>query len=113
MPRTRADLIVEALDLLGVSQAGQAPSAEDVEAVDRQIDGKFAELARRHVIYVANADEIDDEFFLPLARVVANAAAPKFSQPRDPGVDLDAEATLRALQMALPRPSSPLRADYF
>lgn len=112
MPRTRSDLITRALGLLGIIQAGQDPSAEDVELVDGYIDGKREEIARRRVLYIQNIDAIDDEYFLPFARIIANAVAPEFGQPRDPGVDLDAERTLREMQRE-PGVSETVRAVYF
>ena len=112
MPRTRSDLIVRALGLLGITQTGQDPSAEDIELVDDYVDGQFARLARLRVYYVQNDQEIEDEVFLPLARIVANACAPEFGQGRDPGVDLDAEATLRAMQLE-PGINDVTRAEYF
>ena len=95
MPRTRTDLVARALGLLGVIQVGQEPSAEDRELVDSYIDGKVAELARREVFYVQDPNSIDDEAFLPLARMLANAAGPEFGQAYDGDVDAREELRLR------------------
>lgn len=112
MPRTRKDLIVEVLDLLGITQTGNDPEPEDMLIVDKMIDGKVAELARRRVLYLQDVSAIEDEFFLPLARIVGNAAGPKFGQPRDPNIDFDAERTLREMQPE-PGAGDTVRADYF
>lgn len=112
MPRTRSDLIVRVLGLLGITETGQDPSAEDVELVDGYVDGKFAELARRRVFYVQADATIDDEAFLPLAKIVANAVAPEFGLPFDPNTDVREEARLREMQLE-PGINDVIRAEYF
>ncbi len=109
--KTRTDLIIEVLDLLGVSQTGQQPAAEDVEKVDQSIDGKFSELARRKVFYVQDRNAIDEDAFQPLATLVANAVAPKFGVPRDPDVEIREERRLKDIDRS-PLAFSTLRTEY-
>jgi hypothetical protein len=111
MPKTRTDLINEALDLLGVVGAGQTPAAEDRAVIDGKIEPKLAELARREIVYVPDADTVDDEIFDALATLLAEEAGPKFGRPRDLGVRLEAEGRLIAMQGGAGLET--VRADYF
>ena len=95
MPRTQTDLITRALGMLGVIQVGNDPSEEDAQLVRGYIVGKFEELARRQILYVQNFDAIDDEYFLSLAKIIANAVAPEFGMPYDPDADAREEYRLR------------------
>lgn len=112
MPRTRNDLVIEVLDLLGVSQVGQDPSPEDQKIVDQKIDGIISRLSRRRVVYVQNVEQIEDEFFDPLAVIIANNVGPKFGQSFDPSTDAQQEALLREMQQE-PGADDVVRAQYF
>lgn len=112
MPLTRTDLIDEVLDLLGVTQVGQDPAAEDVEKVDQMIAPVFASLAARRIIYVQDHEAIDEEYFNPLAIIIANHVGPKFGQAYDPSTDLVQERLLRAMQPQ-PGTGATLKVDYF
>jgi hypothetical protein len=111
MPKTRTDLINEALDLLGVVGSGQTPAAEDRAVIDGKIAPKLAELARREIVYVPDPDAVDDEIFDALATLLAEEAGPKFGRPRDIAVRLEAEGRLIAMQGgAAPE---TVRAEFF
>lgn len=111
MPKTRSDLINEALDLLGVVGVGQTPSAEDRAVIDGKIEPKIAELARREVVYVPDPDSVDDEIFDALATLIAEEAGPKFGRPRDISVRIEAEARLIEMQNGEGRET--VKAEYF
>lgn len=111
MPKTRTDLINEALDLLGVVGTGQVPSAEDRAVIDNKIEPKLAELARREIVYVPDTDAIDDEIFDALATLLAEEAGPKFGRPRDLGARLEAEA--RLIEMQGGSKPETVSAEYF
>jgi hypothetical protein len=95
MARTQTDLIARALGMLGVIQVGNDPYPEDAELVKGYIAGKFEELARRQILYVQNFDAIDDEYFLPLAKIIANAVGPEFGQAFSQDTDDREEYRLR------------------
>lgn len=76
--KTRRDLVLRTLDVLGISAVGQAPAAEDYAAVDAQVDAVLGTLAGLDVVYVADPDEIPNEFFNPLADVLAFAVCLDF-----------------------------------
>lgn len=76
--KTRRELVLRALDVLGVSAVGQAPAAEDYSAVDAQVDPVLAMLAATEIVYVAEADDLPFEWFEPLANILADAMAVDF-----------------------------------
>jgi molybdopterin-guanine dinucleotide biosynthesis protein A len=66
---------------------GQSPSAEESQQISDLIDVTLAELQARNVCLVTiDADYIPDEFFMPLGRIVAAAAAPEFGQEANQAV---------------------------
>lgn len=95
---TRQDLILAVLERLNVVGVGQAPAAEDIATVGARLDGQLSQLARRGVVYVQDADDLDAELIDPLATIVASACAPAYGQaPNRAGV-IEAENTLREMQ---------------
>jgi hypothetical protein len=111
--KTRSDLIAATLSLLNVLAAGQSPEAEDFDAIDGIIDGKLKELSLRSIVYIPNADELDDELVDPLSIILANTAAPSFGQPRNEESRLMAEAMLRSFLPSTYVTGSTLAVDYF
>jgi hypothetical protein len=112
MARTRTALITRVLDLLGVTEVGNDPSAEDTSVVDLNVDTVFAQLARRRVFYVQDPNVIEDEFFDPLAVIVANNAGPSFGQSYDPATDALQENKLLQMQPDADA-TEPVHACYF
>lgn len=114
MTKTRNDLIVATLELL-VSDggAGQAPAPEDVLAIENLIDGKLAELNRRDIYWNNDPDNFEDEYIDPLAIILANAAAPKFGQARNPASQATAENVLREMNSPNWLPSDVTPSEYF
>lgn len=111
--KTRQDLIEATLDLLNAIAAGQAPEPEDVEKVDKTIDGKLAELNRRRIYWSAETEEFDDEMIDPLAIILANTNAPAFGQPRNPASVIEAEGILREFRGSDWSPNDVIPAQYF
>lgn len=102
MSKTRAELVARALKFLGKLRAGQAPEAEDAQAVDDEIDPLLESLNIRKIIYVPDPDEIDDAVFQPLARRLAGECAVDFAvdltaPEMAPCIPINAESELRAL----------------
>lgn len=78
MSKTRNDLINQVLDRLQILVYGQSPSTEDVQKVDRLVDGAVAQLAALDIYTVQDAGAlgpsdgaIENEAFLPLADYIA------------------------------------------
>jgi|GEM_PF-1372671 hypothetical protein len=93
MPKSARDLYNRSLELLGVAAAGQAPAAEDWQAMRDTIGPLLEELrvteAANIVLTAGNesATDIPDECFGPLSIILANDAAPGFGQPMLTGTD--------------------------
>jgi hypothetical protein len=85
--KTRTELIHRTLRNLGVLPQGQSPSAEESQSIDDLIDPTLAELKVRQVTLVdISGEAIDDEFFMPLGRIMAAAAAPEFGQDQNQAI---------------------------
>lgn len=112
MPKTKAELIEQALNVLGVAEAGQPVEIEDSDAVDAVVAPLLNQLARSRILYVPNVEAIDDAVFLPLARMLANEAAPSFGLPRSEDARLAAELDIRRAQASYTT-FEPVKVAYF
>lgn len=115
--RSRRDLVLRTLDVLGVSAVGQSPAAEDIAAVDAQVDAVLGKLAGLEVVYVADADEIPAEFFNPLADILAFAVCVDFGigdaeKATMQANDAQARADLRFMNRGRPT-GQRMVAEYF
>ena len=105
--KTRQELIIEALDQLGIIVPGTAPSATIVSKMDTIIDPVIEELDALGIYYVDDAGEegptggeIESSAFLSLGAYLANAGAAKFNLPADTklkALAIEAEQKLRTL----------------
>ena len=79
MTKTRTDLIHRTLRNLGALPQGQSPSAEDETSIDEVIDSTLLGLQKRNVITLASSTTtFSDEYLLPLAHVMADAARSEY-----------------------------------
>lgn len=116
MAKTRAELINEALTLLGALPAGQEPSAEDYWHVDGKVEPVLEDLAERGVSAASDTD-ISDAAFLHLAAVLAYHCRGYFGVVGEEAAGLAqarlmAERDLRFMNRSSPG-SQPVRATYF
>lgn len=110
--KTRTDLIERAATELGVLPSGQPLSDEDAATIGALVDPLLRQLSLDDVVDVGDSHAIAAEYFLPLARLVANEAAPSFGIGYSLDAKLENERQLRRL--AATRPTrEPLRAVYF
>jgi len=116
--RTRNDLVNEALMNLGILAAGQAPTAEDFDAVDGKVDAMFAYLEKAMILDIDTVDDLQPEWFGPLAVILADDSALMFglpgipASPSNPNPRLAAEDRLR--QVTYGRPTyEPQKTEYF
>ena len=118
--KTRLELLIEALDNLGIIVPGQAPSSTIINKIDGVLDPVVEELADLDIYYVDDPGElgpadgaIQSSAFLSLAAYLAYAASSKFNLPADTklkALAIEAEQKLRTLT----RPASTrkyLRTD--
>ena len=115
MSKTRAELINQVLDRLNILVWGQTPSDEDVQKVDRLVDGAIAKLAALNIYYVQDPGTlgpsdgaIEDEAFLPLADYIAQFHL--IADARIQALAIIAESDLRTLA-APARTLRTLRVD--
>jgi len=117
--RTRRELVAEALINLGVLAAGQQPDAEDFEAVDNKFDPLVARLEQQEILDLDNSvDEIPDEFFAPLAVLLADDSALMFGLPGIPASQSNPQPRQAAIDqirlVTYARPTyTALKTEYF
>ena len=100
--KTRADLIERAASELGVLPAGQSLSDEDAATLGALVDPLLQQLSLDDVVEIADSDAVPVEFFLPLARLLANEASPSFGIAYSLDAKLENERQLRRLTAARP-----------
>lgn len=110
--KTRQELVLRALQELGVVGAGRSASAEDAKLVDNEVDPMFDNLALREVWQWGDPDQIDDSAFTNLAKWLANSVARPFGAAPDENVRLLAEQNLRELKPVF-LSGQPQRTEYF
>ena len=117
MSYTRAALVNEALDMLGVTAVGQAADPESYAKVDGKVDASLKSLAAREIVYVPDPNDIPDEVFNQLAAIVAEECKTKFGLAPDEVVKLEtdrAQAETELREMVRGRPTyEAQRAQYF
>lgn len=112
MTQSRENLVLRALVELAVVGSGQAASAEDAARVNVEIEPLMADLASRNIWQWGNPDQIDDDAFIHLAKLLANSVAAPFGKPQDENVRLLSESRLRELKQVF-LSGEPQRVDYF
>jgi hypothetical protein len=112
MSRTRAQLVSKALSILQEEGAGQPTSSEDSELVDAAVEPLVAELQSAGVLVIGNLNAIDDDIFLPLARMIANEVGDDFGRPYSEDYRLLQERRIRRVVSQGPL-YTPLATDYF
>ena len=100
--KTRTDLIERAASELGVLPSGQPLSDEDAATLGALVDPLLQQLALDDVAEVADSDAVPAEFFLPLARLLANEASPSFGAAYSLDAKLENERQLRRLTATRP-----------
>jgi hypothetical protein len=118
MAKTPNQVYDEALTALGAVGAGQTASAEDVLVASTAFRPMLEELAAADVCYVAvdadddDAEDVPDEYYLPLSKLLANEIAPHFGAGYDEALR---EVLLRRLRRLRHSPGygSTQQAEYY
>lgn len=100
--KTLIELKTEAFGILTGLDPSQAPEAEDLDTIGVYVSPLLAQLARDEIVYIGDEDAIPNEFFLPLARLLANVAGPRFGSPMNEDAKKIDERTLRRLNSSKP-----------
>lgn len=113
MTKTSANIIADALDLLGRGPGvGQSVPVEDYNTMEGFIDPLYRQLSRKGVVTIADREDLPEEIYIPLTWLLANAAAPKYDMPQNAEGQLEQEREIRRILAAQPT-YEPLRVDYF
>lgn len=100
LSKTRSQLIERAAKDLGIIEPGETLSAEDQNTFDGLVDPLIAQLAAEGIVYIQDDEAIENEYFLPLARLLANIAGPDFGSPINEAAKAQDERMLRKLTAA-------------
>lgn len=100
--KTRTDLIERAATELGALPSGETLSDEDSATIDNLVDPLQMQLSMDGVVDIGDIEQIPSEYFLPLAKLLANVAAPSFGQQENPDVKAMNEQILRKLTASKP-----------
>ena len=92
--------------------SGQPLSDEDANTIGALVDPLLRQLAFDDVVDVSDADAIPGEFFLPVARLLANEASPSFGVTYSLDAKLENERQLRRL-IAMRPTRAHQRATYY
>ncbi|TCR65443.1 hypothetical protein [Bosea sp. BK604] len=111
MSQDKAALVREVLGELFSLASGQTPNADDTAWVEQRLDTTLAELARRNIIYIPDAESIEDAVFNALTAYLTEICGPKFGRPRDYGAKQAAEDELRTIQRIGRGTGAMLRVD--
>lgn len=110
--KTLTDLQIEALGILTGLDPSQDPSPEDLQTIGNYVDPLIAQLSADNVITIHDSNAIAQEVFLPLARLLANVAGPRFGSAMNADAKRADEAALR--RIASSRPTyEVIHAEYF
>lgn len=112
MAKTRAELKVEALGILVGLDPQQEPEIEDLATVEIYVDPLLAQLSKDEIVYIDDSEAIPDEYFLPLSRLLANVAGPRFGSAINEAARQSDEQALRRLTSSKPT-LEVLKAQYF
>lgn len=110
--KTREQLINRALKSLAIIESGEAPAIEDYTTVDDMVDPLIAQLGVDGIVYISNPNEIELEYYEPLARLLANACGPDFGSPLNEEARQRDEKLLRRLSGIKP-PAETLKVSFF
>lgn len=110
--KTRTDLLERAATELGVLPSGQPLSDEDAATLRALVDPLIRQLSLDDVADVPDVDTIAPEYFLPLARLLANEAGPSFGVAYSRDTKFENERQLRRLAATRPTRET-LKTTYY
>lgn len=79
--KTRAELVTEAAECLGIIGTGQSLEDEDENVIDRKVDPLLEQLAADQIVEIEDEAEIPSKYFKALGELLANASATAFGMP--------------------------------
>ena len=112
MSKTRVELVAKVLSILQEEGAGQSLSNEDKAKVDENIIPIKDELKSSGILVIGDIEAINDDIFLPLARLIANECGDEFGMPYDDAKRALAERRIKRVT-AVKVYFQPQSAEYF
>jgi hypothetical protein len=110
--KTLLELQTEAFGILTGFDPQNTPAAEDLATILTYVDPLLAQLQADEIVYIDDSDAIPNEYFLPVARLLANVAGPRFGSPMNEDAKKIDERALRRLNT--PQPTyEVVKAEYF
>lgn len=110
--KTSIEWKTEAFAILTGMDPNSTPSTDELSAFDVYVDPLLAQLEADEVVTIQNKEEIPNEYFLPLVRLLANVAGPRFGSPMNEDAKKVDEKLLRTITAAKPT-YEPLAVDYY
>lgn len=112
------DVAKKALSYVGAASAGQPYSAEDMAVAISSARPMISELAASNNVYLAvhplddDAEDIPEEYYLPLSVLLAVEISPEFGSPFDTA---SREAALRRIRFIASTPGygTVMASEYF
>ena len=101
MAKTRTQIQFKVLAILTGGDVGVNPSDEDAENIDGYIDSVIAELAS-DLIYIPDADSLDEDLFITFCKLVADAAAEEYGSRSNPQAAQAMRNRIRAIKRPIP-----------
>ena len=81
--KTRAELVRKIAENVSLAQPGEVLAAEDFATINDVIDPAIEMLAKLDIAYIGNVEEIDPEYFLPLADWIADKVKGSYNKAGD------------------------------
>lgn len=112
LTKTRQQLKERAATELGFLPSNATLSDEDSDTLDNLVDPLVMQLDADGVVSIGDTDAIESTYFIPLARLLANEAAPSFGQEYSLDKKSLNEGILRRLTATKPT-GETLRSLYY
>lgn len=110
--KTSSELKIEAFSILTGMDPNSVPSADELTIFDNYLDPLIAQLHADRVVTIYNKEEIPNEYFLPVARLLANVSGPRFGSPMNEDAKRVDETLLRRISSG-ETTYETLQANYF
>jgi len=95
--KTLIDLQTEAFGILTGLDPSQQPAVEDLMTIGTYVDPLLEQLSADSIISITDKNSISQAVFLPLARLLANVAGPRFGSAMNADAKAADEAALRRI----------------
>lgn len=117
MSKTRRELVLRTLAVLGIGSVGQAPLDDDYTAVNDMVPSLVARLYAEEDVYLGNTETFEDASFEPISALLARDMIDVFALGFEEAQRVTAladNALARLKRQLRGAPTyAPLKVDYF